>query len=263
VLPLLHLLLPLLLAPPAGAATTPTTANVPAAASEAGPGSAQAAAAAPLPETKKVTDHLDALYRSDAATGRMRMEVVTAHYERTLEMDSWSRGEGTATLRTDEGLWNYAPRADRLMRIPSGLLSDSWMGSHFTNDDLMRESSYDDDYDTTLSWAEEGGTRYLQMRLVPKPSAAVVYTRIVFILTADEWLPVRADYYDDDAKVRVTHFRDVRDFGGRRVPAVMDVRPTDKPKERTVVTYLDLKFDMDVPKRVFTPRGLRKAAQRR
>lgn len=230
-----------------------------------------------LPETKKVTDHLDALYRSDSATGRMRMEVVTAHYERTLEMDSWSRGEdlalvvirspareaGTATLRTDEGLWNYAPRADRLMRIPSGLLSDSWMGSHFTNDDLMRESSYDDDYDTTLSWAEEGGTRYLQMRLVPKPSAAVVYTRIVFILTADEWLPVRADYYDDDAKVRVTHFRDVRDFGGRRVPAVMDVRPTDKPKERTVVTYLDLKFDMDVPKRVFTPRGLRKAAQRR
>ncbi len=198
----------------------------------AAPSVAAAPAEAPLPDVKQVTSHLDDLYRSKSSHGQMSMKVKTRHFARTLRIESWSKGEdhalmvirspareaGTATLRTTKGLWNYAPRADRLMRIPSGLLSESWMGSHFSNDDLMRESSYDDDYDTVLSRHQEGGTALLRMEMTPKKDAAVVYTKIVFYLLAEGWLPVRAEYYDDAEVVRTTFFRDVKAFGVRRSP---------------------------------------------
>ena len=238
---------------------------------------AVAPAPPPLPDVERVASHLDDLYRSKSSHGVISMKVKTRHFARTLQIESWSKGEdfalmvirapareaGTATLRTTEGLWNYAPRADRLMRIPSGLLSESWMGSHFTNDDLMRESSYDDDYDTRLSWHQEGAAALLRMDMIPKKEAAVVYTKIVFYLSAEGWLPVRAEYYDDAEIVRTTLFRDVKDFGGRKMPAVMEVKPADKPDEFTIVTYESITFDAPVDDRVFTPRGLRKAAQRR
>jgi outer membrane lipoprotein-sorting protein len=237
----------------------------------------EATAEPPLPDVQTVTDKLDDLYRSTASEGRMTMEVTTKHYARTLEMDVWTVGEdlalvvirspareaGTATLRTDEGLWNYAPRADRLMRIPSGLLSESWMGSHFTNDDLMRETSWDDDYETTLAWGTDDGTRRLVATMVPKPEAPVVYTKIVQILDAESWLPVRADYYDKDRVVRKIHFKATRDLGGRTLPTVMEVVPTDEPGELTRVTYVRMRFDVPVDKALFTPRGLRQVARTR
>lgn len=230
-----------------------------------------------LPSVQEVTDHLNKLYRSKSSHGTVRMGVVTKHYKRELSMEMWSRGEdfglvvirspareaGTATLMTDKGMWTYAPRADRLMRLPSSLLSESWMGSHFTNDDLMHESSYTTDYTTTLSWGQHDGQRVLVATMIPKAEAAVVYTKVVQKLTAKGWLPLVAEYYDGDDVVRRIWSRDVRDLGGRRVPTKMVVEPTDKPGESTTVTYERMEWDLDVPSSRFTPRGLRREAGRR
>jgi outer membrane lipoprotein-sorting protein len=161
---------------------------------------------------------------------------------------------------TEEGLWNYAPRADRLIRIPTGLLSESWMGSHFTNDDLMRETSYDDDYDTELSWTERDGERYLLVTMTPKPDAPVVYTRVLFLLTPDRWIPVREEFYDEGELIRYMTFDRVETVGGRPIPMRMTLIPTDEPDERTVVEYEELQFDADVDASLFTRRGLRRVA---
>ncbi len=231
----------------------------------------------PLPELKKVVAHLDDLYRSNSSEGTFSMEVKTKNYHRTLELDQWSVGQdqalmvirkpqreaGTATLRTEQGLWSYAPRADRLIRIPSGLLSESWMGSHFTNDDLMRESSYDDDFTSTLSWVTEGGTRYLAINMVPKPDTPIAFDKLVYLITADEWLPVRVDYYDGKDIVRRMHFRDVKTFTGRKIPSVMELIPEDEKGEFTKITYMDMKFDIKVDSSLFSPRGVRRKAQQR
>jgi outer membrane lipoprotein-sorting protein len=230
----------------------------------------------PLPSEQEVMDHLDDLYRAESSHATVTMEVVTENWSRTLTIEGWSLGDdyslmvvrepsreaGTATLRTEEGLWNYAPRADRLVRVPSGMLSDGWMGSHFTNDDIMRESSYDDDFDTTLSWAVEDGTRYLRAVSVPHPDAAVVWSRIEFFMTADDWIPVRSDYYDGDELIRTMAFSDIRNLGGRQIPAVLEVIPYNEPGEYTRVTYDELELDVDVSASLFTPRGLRRVAQR-
>ena len=232
------------------------------------------AAGQQLPSMDEVVDHLDELYRSESSHAVMTMTVVRERGTRELTLESWSQGEenvlivirspareaGTATLMTEEGLWNYAPRADRLIRIPTGLLSESWMGSHFTNDDLMRETSYDEDYDTELSWEDREGERYLQVTLTPKPDAPVVYTRILFLLTPDAWVPVREEFYDEGELVRTMVFDRVETVDGTPIPMRMTLQPTDEPDERTVVEYRELEFDVELDADLFTRRGLRRAA---
>ncbi|MFW6200372.1 MAG: outer membrane lipoprotein-sorting protein [Gemmatimonadota bacterium] len=226
----------------------------------------------PVPSTDEVLEHLDELYRSSSSHAVMRMTVVRERGTRELTLESWSRGEdsalvvirepareaGTATLRTAEGLWNYAPRADRLIRVPSGLLSDSWMGSHFTNDDLMRETSYDEDYEASLSWARRDGERSLQVALTPRPGAPVVYTELRFLLTPDDWIPERWEYLDEGELVRVMTFSDVTEVSGQRLPTRMVIRPADEPDEYTEVEYLALELDAPVDSELFSRRGLRR-----
>lgn len=236
----------------------------------AGPARAQEPA---LPELDEVIEHVDALYRSESSHAVMTMTVVRERGTRELTLESWTKGEeralvvirepareaGTATLRTEEGLWSYGARADRLIRIPTGLLSESWMGSHLTNDDLMRETSYDDDYESELSWTTRDGERYLRVLLTPRPDAPVVYTRLVFLLTADEWVPVVWEFYDEDRLVRTMRYEDVRTISGRRLPTRFVVEPADSPDERTVIRYDELRLDVPVDDDVFTRRGLRRA----
>ncbi len=228
-----------------------------------------------LPSMDEVIDHLDELYRSSSSHAVMTMTVVRERGTRELTIESWSLGEddalmvirapareaGTATLRTDNGLWNYAPRADRLIRIPTGLLSESWMGSHFTNDDLMRETSYDDDYDTDLSWAERDGARHLLVTMTPKPDAPVVYTRVLFWLTPEEWIPVAEEFYDEGELIRTMTFDEVREVDGRRLPMRMTLVPSDAPEQRTEVRYDELELDISVDADLFTRRGLRRIAR--
>ena len=230
-----------------------------------------------LPSVDEVMDHLDQLWQADSSHSEMSMTVETEEWSRTLDLEGWSLGDdfslviirspareaGTASLMTDEGMWSYAPRADRLMRIPSGMLSDSWMGSHFSNDDLMRESDYQDDFDTTLSWVEEDGTTYLLASSITHEDAPIPYTRIDWLMTEDTWVPVRGEYYDDEEIVRTMYFRDVQTISGRPVPMVMELIPHTEPGESTLVQYTLLEFDAEVDEDLFTQRGLRRAAQQR
>lgn len=231
-----------------------------------------------LPSVDEVIDKLDDLYRSSSSHGRMRMTVTKERGTRKLEMESWTKGEehflvvirepareaGTATLNTPDGLWNYAPRADRLIRIPSGLLSDNWMGSHFTNDDLVRETSYHEDYDTEIGWAKKDGERLIELTMTPRPDAPVVYEKLLFYLQAEDWLPVLAEYYDDGEVVREMRYSDVEELDGRKIPTVMVLEPRGEDAEgSTRVEYLEMDFDAEVDEAMFSKRGLRRTARRR
>jgi outer membrane lipoprotein-sorting protein len=228
-----------------------------------------------LPKVGQVIDRLNDLYRADSSQARMSMKVVTERYRRELVLEAWTRGKkealvvvrapareaGEATLRSAEGLWSYAPRADQLVRIPSSLLSDNWMGSHFTNDDLMRETDFLKDYDASLAWKEEGGKRLLQASLVPKPKAPVVWSRIVYLLDPSDYMPLRADYLDGNKVIRSLSYADPHQVAGRRVPFTLVMVPTNKPGESTRVEYQDLKFGVTVDPGLFTQRGLRRVAK--
>lgn len=227
-----------------------------------------------LPEAEEVVEKLDTLYRSESSHAVMKMKVEKPRNARELELESWSKGEermlvvirkpareaGTATLRTPEGLWNYLPRADRMMRIPSGLLSDNWMGSHFSNEDLMREANYDEDYEATVDRGELDGEEVLEVTLTAKSDAPVVYSKIVFSVTAEDWTPLEQEFYDDGEIVRRMEYSDVEKVGGKQIPMTMTLRPTESD-EYTRVQYKELEFGVDVNDRLFSKRGLRRRAK--
>jgi outer membrane lipoprotein-sorting protein len=227
------------------------------------------------PSADEVVEKLDDLYRSDASRATMKMTVRKPRGTRTLTLENWSKGDehalvvirkpareaGTATLRTPDGLWNYAPRADRLIRIPSGMLSDNWMGSHFTNDDLMRESSYDEDYKGTVEAGEREGQKIWRLILEPKPNAPVVYSKLVFEVTRRHWVPLRTEYYDEGEVIRTMTYSKVEKVDGKRIPMVMTLKPADADDEMTRVTYEELEFDIEIDDRMFSRRGLRRVAR--
>ncbi len=230
---------------------------------------------ADLPSVGEVVDRLDDLYRSDSSHATMTMTVEKPRGTRELTMESWSKGDeqmlvvirkpareaGTATLRTEEGLWNYLPRADRMMRIPSGLLSDSWMGSHFSNDDLMRETSYEEDYSGEVEVGKLEGREVLKLTLTPREDAPVVYSKLVFYVTRDDWVPLETEYYDDGEVVRTMEYSNVETIGGKKLPTTMTLTPADADDEMTRVSYEDLEFGVDLDDGLFSKRGLRRRAR--
>jgi outer membrane lipoprotein-sorting protein len=230
-----------------------------------------------LPTITELMRRLNDMWQGETSHNTMTMKVKTEFYDRELTMESWSRGDddsvivvraparerGTATLKTKDGLWSYAPRADRLVRIPSGMLSESWMGSHLTNDDLVRETDFEKDYKSTLSWHEEGGKKLIRAEMIPGPDTPVVFSKILQFVDPDGYIPVRAEYYDDKELVRTMTFSDVRVVDGKKVPFVFSVKPADKPDEFTKISYDNLEFGVKADKKMFTAAGLRRIARKR
>jgi hypothetical protein len=225
----------------------------------------------------EIIDRVDRIMRGESSYGVATMEVVTENWERNMTMEMWSLGtdyaliritapkkeEGTATLKADDEIWNYLPRVDRTIKIPASMMMGAWMGSHFTNDDLVKESRLIEDYDIEIAYdgAREGVTVW-EFALTPKPEAPVVWGRIEYQVRQDDLMPVWARYYDEDgALIRTMTWSEYRELGGRLVPAVMEVRPEDKPGERTLVRYEELEFDIDVDESFFSLQALRRGGR--
>jgi hypothetical protein len=234
---------------------------------------AQTAACAGLSDATEIVDCVDRIMRGESSRGVATMEVVTENWSRAMEMQMWSLGTdfalvrilsprkdaGTATLKAGNEIWNYLPRVDRTIKIPASLMSAAWMGSHFTNDDLVKESRLIEDYEITLAF--EGGREGIEVwefDLVPRPEAPVVWGRIAYQVRKSDTMPVFARYYDEDGElIRTMTFFDYRNLGGRLVPVAMRVVPEDKPGEFTEVRYSELEFDVDLDEEFFSLRSLR------
>ncbi|MCM2265132.1 MAG: outer membrane lipoprotein-sorting protein [Desulfuromonadales bacterium] len=209
-------------------------------------------------------------YHGTSSHALTTMQVRTIHWERTLEMEAWSLGRdyflvrilepakerGVATLKRDREVWNYLPKVDRTIKVPPSMMGGSWMGSHITNDDLVKANHVEEDY--TFRLLEEGANHWL-IECQPKPEAAVVWGRIVYRLSKQPRVPERVDYYDEtQVKVRELRFEDVRNVGDRTVPLKLTVTPLDKPGEQTILHYRDLAFGVPVDQGFFNLRSLQK-----
>jgi hypothetical protein len=140
------------------------------------------------------------------------------------------------------------------------MMSGAWMGSHFTNDDLVKHSRFSDDFDSSLmdTPGEDGQGHYV-IECVPKPDAPVVWGKVVIKVRATDELVDEATYYDEEGElVRTMIFSDIGDLGGRRLPRRVKMVPAEKPAEFTEIIYEELAFDIELPARTFTLQALRR-----
>ena len=216
---------------------------------------------------------LDDLYRGASSQGVMEMKVKTKHWTRTMAMESWSLGtdytlvrilkplkeKGTATLKAKNDLFIYLNKTGRTIKITSGMMGGSWMGSHFTNDDLVKHSRFARDYELKLSGeGEERGAKTYRFTLKAKPDAPVVWDKLLITVRQSDLQPLEQVFYDEDGKkVRVLTLSEHRKLGGRVMPLRMVMRPLDKPGEQTAVSWKELRFDVKLDKGFFTLQRLR------
>ena len=222
---------------------------------------------------REIIDRVDRLMRGESSIARFTMDIRTENWDRSLTLRAWSLGTehalirveapqkeaGTATLRADQEVWNYLPRVDRTLKLPSSMMAGSWIGSHFTNDDLVKESRLVDDYEIEIEFeGTRDGVDVWEFLLVPLPEAPVVWGKIRYQVTKENLLPTWTRYYDEsDELIRTLTFSENRMMSSRLVPTVMTIEPADKPGESTVLRYHELDFDVDLDEDYFSLRNLR------
>ena len=223
---------------------------------------------------KEILRRLDDMWRGKSSHSILTMQVKTEHYTRNLKLQGWSKGKekslirilsplkekGTATLKSGNNIYSYLPRTDRTIRLTSGMMMGSWMGSHFTNDDLVKESRMEEDYDPVISFeGKRDGREIIEFTLTPRPDAAVVWGKIVAIAIVKDYIPLIYYYYDEDMNVtRTITFSRVEMLAGLPRPKVMRVVPKDKPGEYTELTYEKLELDIQIKDEFFSLARLRR-----
>ncbi len=217
------------------------------------------------PDVEALLTRIDALYRSTSSIARMEILVTSPRSTRSLRLRAWTRGEdealiaieappreeGTVTLRVGDNLWNYLPRIARTIRVPPSMMLGSWMGTDFTNDDLVKESSLRKDFASRIDRRSETPPGWW-VALDVKPGIVGRWARIE-MLVSDDLLPIEERHFDRKGRLaRTMTFDEIRMLGGRRLPAHLTLTPTDTPNQRTELRYLDVQFDVPIPDDTFS-----------
>ena len=222
------------------------------------------------PSLEALSLKLDQLYRFDSSRGKMRMSIKTPHYERELTMRMWTQGRdfalvrilaprkesGISTLKRENEMWNYLPKIDKTIRIPPSLMAGSWMGSDLTNDDLVRDASWQKDYMAKKSESQAGE---ICVQFDAKKDAAVAWDKVIACLDEEALLPTHMDFYDEkDRKARTMIYSDRKMFDGQMLPARLTLKPLLKDGNETVIVYEELEFNVKHKAKLFTLSSLKK-----
>ncbi len=220
-------------------------------------------------KARDVIHRMEQLYRGNASSSTVTMKVVTPHYERVLKMAGQSMGQdyaffrflspkkdrGIATLRRKQEMWNYFPKINKVIKVPPSMMMGSWMGSDFTNDDIVKETTLIDTYHLSLI---ETSTEY-QVTLTPKEKTVTVWGKIDYFVSKSPLLPRAQIFYDDNGNaVRRLEFKEPKNFDGRLMPSILEMKPLRKEGNYTLIIYESLEFDPpDVTPNLFTLRNLK------
>ncbi len=216
-----------------------------------------------------IIKEMEDLYRGESSKGSLTMRIETPQYERTLELTTRNMGEdaafirilaprkdrGIATLRLEKEMWNFFPKINKVIKVPPSMMMGSWMGSDFTNDDLVQQTELTEEYELSLIETEA----HYEITLTPREDTVTVWGKIEYVIDRKRMIPVREVFYDEDGTmVRRLEFKDIREFDGRLLPSTLEMIPLNKENHRTVVTYESLQFDPDdVSDEDFTLRALK------
>jgi len=193
------------------------------------------------------------------------MQIVNPNWERTLRMKIWTetmentfisidyprKEKGSGTLRKSSEMWNFLPKVGKVIKVPPSMMGSSWMGSDFTNDDLVKETTLSDDY--TSKFIDGADKDKLYIELVAKKDAVTVYGKILLVVDKKNNMPITEEYFDERGnKVRTLYFSEIKKLGGRELPTKLVLIPEVKEKRQTTIRYSDAQFDTKLPSDTFT-----------
>ncbi|MFH4497237.1 outer membrane lipoprotein-sorting protein [Vibrio diabolicus] len=215
----------------------------------------------------------DQAMRGKSSYSEATMKIVRPDWSRSMTMKSWTKGtelslvlvtapakdKGSASLKRHREMWNWVPSIERVIKIAPSMLSQSWMGSDFTNDDLINQSSIVVDYQHQLLQSETfDGNKVWVIDALAKPDAPVVWSKVRLWISQTSFLQRKVEFYDEfDELVNVLTTYDVKTLGGRDVATRMEMQPIDKPGNKTVLITHEAQFDFDIDDDFFSQQQMK------
>jgi len=216
----------------------------------------------------------DEKLRGDSSQGEFTMIIERPTWSREISMKNWTLGneysmvyitapakeKGQVFLKRQKEMWNWVPNIERMIKIPPSMMMQSWMGSDFTNDDLVRESSLIKDYQKKLMGEEKlGEYNCYKVELIPNDDAPVVWGRILMWVSKNEYHWLKAEYYDEDGiLVNTEIMSEVKLMDDREMPTRMEMIPADKPGQKTIMIFEKMKFDIKIDETFFSQQNMKK-----
>jgi len=222
----------------------------------------------------EIIDRADKKMQGNSSMSQMIMRIVRPDWTREIGIKGWALGKeysimlitspardkGSAFLKRESEIWNWQPSIDRVIKLPPSMMMQSWMGSDFTNDDLVKESSVVRDYthnlvgDTTIMKRDTW-----KIELIPNEDAAVVWGRIEAYISKNDYLQLLFKYYDEDNYlINTMVMSDIKEMGGRVIPTRLEMIPAENPNQKTVIIYQILDFEIDIDSKFFSIQNMKR-----
>ncbi len=203
----------------------------------------------------------------------MSMTIVRPTWQRTVEFKSWSLGDdyaltlitaparekGQTFLKRGTEMWSWNPVINRLIKLPPSMMSQGWMGSDYTNDDILRESSVVNDYDHSIEGEEVVDGRLChRIRLTAREDANVLWSRQVWWVDKKDFIVLKAELYDeDDYLVRTERGMDLKTMDGRLIPTTIELVPAEQEGHKTILKITEIKFNITVEESFFSQQNMK------
>ncbi len=225
-------------------------------------------------DIKEIVKQADEKFRGNSSEGEMTMIIKRPSWSRTVSMKNWTLGDeysliyitapakekGQVFLKRQKDMWNWVPNIERMIKIPPSMMMQSWMGSDFTNDDLVSQSSLVKDYTHKLL-GEETIDGYLcyKVELIPHDDAPVVWGKIIMWISKDEYYWLKTEYYDEDNfLVNTEILSDVKKMDDRTMPTRMEMIPADEEGHKTIIIFDKMKFNIKLKESFFSQQNMKR-----
>jgi len=222
---------------------------------------------------KEIVQKANDKAQGKSSQGTMKMTIVRPDWTREVTMKSWSKGteyyliyitepvrdKGQVFMKRGRDMWNWMPSINRMIKLPPSMMGQSWMGSDFTNDDLVRMNSIIDDFTHEITGSETiGGYDCYIIELIPKPEAAVVWGKIKLWISKADFYELKGEYFDEDGKlVNTMTSSNIKKMGDRMLPSKTVMVPVDKPGNQTILESIDVVFNTPIEDDFFSQQNMK------
>lgn len=222
----------------------------------------------------EIVKKADQKRRGETSVAEMVIKTVRPDWSREMKMKVWTknskyamilitspdREKGTVFLKRGNEVWNWKPQIQRSIKLPPSMMTQSWMGTDFTNDDLVEQSSIVEDYEhEILKDSIIDGRNCWKVQLKPKPDAAVVWGKIYTWIEKEDYLELRSEFYDEDGYlINIMKASEIKTFDNRKLPSKLEMIPVDKKRHKTIMTYSSITFNEPIEDKFFTLQNMKR-----
>jgi outer membrane lipoprotein-sorting protein len=230
---------------------------------------------AQVPSATEIVRKSDEKFNGEKSSySLMSMTIIRPAWQRTIEFRNWSLGKayaltlitspakeaGQSFLKRDNEMWSWNPTISRLIKLPPSMMSQGWMGSDYTNDDILKESSVVNDYTHEIVGEEIiGGRLCYKIKMTAKENASIIWGKQLRWIDKKEFLVLKAELYDEDGYlVRSETGSEIKVMDGRTVTSKIEMVPKEEPENKTIIEIREIKFNIPLEENYFSQQNMKR-----